>query len=475
MPRREPSLIEAARLWRRTRCALLCSALLAGLSGCSGGEVQRPPNLLLVVLDTARGDAVTEAPTPTLDRLAAQGVRFTQARSTSAWTVPAHGSLFTGLYPSRHGAHHEHPFLLEDRVTLAELLAPTHEGAAFSENVHIGPGRGFHRGFDHFEETWRLPGGYGRRPPTIERVARWLEGRDDPDRPFHLFVNLMDPHLPYDPPGPFAPHPEGPEAERLLALARFNEWDARMVIAGRASLGRLELDWLRRLYLGEVAFVDARLGSLVGILRDRGELHRTLVVVVSDHGENIGEHGLMEHQFSLHETLLRIPMVWWLPGVFEGGIERNDPVQLVDVAPTVLDALFVPSEGRPRMEGVSLLQGRPLANRRLVAEYMRPIEQRPRFAEIAPELDFDPFERRLEAVIHGHLKLLVKEGEEPRLYDLDVDPGELQDVAAERQETVAELLAWLEGWRGGARPVTAPPPIELDEEAVRRLRSLGYQ
>ncbi len=141
-----------------SKSAVVVTSMLA-LVACR--EPEAPVNVLLVVLDSARADAVgsTEGSrtnhTPNLDRLAQDGVVFTEARTVSAWTLPAHASLFTGLFPSRHGAHWENLRLDSERWTLAELLAPTHQGAGFSENPHIVHALGFSQGFEHFGETWR--------------------------------------------------------------------------------------------------------------------------------------------------------------------------------------------------------------------------------------------------------------------------------------------------------------------------------
>lgn len=456
---------------------LPCLLLLAG---CETATPQ-PPNVLLVVLDTTRADAVLPATdpaaTPRLDRLAADGVVYTHARSTSAWTVPAHGSLFTGLYPSRHGAHHESHLLREEAVTLAELLATSHTRAGFSENPHIGLKKGFAQGFEVFEETWRLErrGGGGAPAPTVQRAVDWLGTRDS-TRPFLLFVNLMDPHLPYNPPDRLIrPRlPAGVDPERVEQLRNFGERDARRFVTGRGPISAEDLAVLRGLYHAEVAHVDERVGQLIDVLVRQGELDRTLVVVVGDHGENLGEHGLMEHQLCLYETLLRVPFVLALPGVFDGGERRDDAVQLVDLLPTVLEVVGLDRAQWPAVEGASLLGSRPVEARPAIAEYMLPVRQRQRFLEVDPGFDFDPFDRRLRSIQIGNLKLIVSDEGDPELYDLDQDPEELHNVADERVADAARLAARLSSWLADRDSVQAVGEPELDAETLEKLRSLGY-
>ena len=456
--------------------AVVCCGSL--LSGCAPAP-ERPPNVLLIVLDTARADATSVARpgavTTPLGRLARDGVVFTKARSTSAWTVPAHGSLFTGLYSSRHGAHHESQHLRPDNPTLAELLTYSHDTAGFSENPHIGEQNGFARGFQHFDETWR-----GRRTldqvlPTVERAVAWLRRRDR-ERPFLLFVNLIDSHLPYQPPPHVARSFVAADAdpERVARLRGFTEREARGFIAGRLPLSPADLSLLRALYEADVAFSEMRLGPLVEELERQRELDRTLVVVVGDHGENIGEHGLMEHQLCLYETLLRIPMVVRLPGMFDGGGRDDAAVQLTDVLPTVLQAVGLERSRWPPMEGRSLLEA-ALAERPIIAEYMRPQEQRLGFELAEPGFDFDRFDRRLRSLQRGRLKLIRSDRGELELYDLERDPGETRDLAgqpdyaADLERLAAELDAW-----SLSHAVTGGPRPQLDEETASALRALGY-
>ncbi len=469
--------------WRRVYedkwAAIFVRPGRAAAAAAAPASVERPNNVLLLVLDTTRADAVGAygggpAHTPALDRLAREGTLFANARTTSAWTLPSHASLFTGLYPSRHGAHWEHRFLDPLPTTLAEVLAATHHTAGFSENPHITRSGGFAQGFADFAETWRRRSGTGAA--TVERVGEWLDRRD-PSRPFFLFVNLMACHLPYRPPLAHQRRfvPAGTDEALVNELRALDERAARRAMTGSEPLGEDRLEVLRALYRADVSWADELAGRLVAMLEDAGELDRTLVVVLSDHGENLGDHGLMEHQLSLYETLLRVPMILRLPGVVEAGRVEEAPVQLVDVLPTVLDTLAVPAGAWPEVQGSSLLAGTLPADRPQLAEYMRSEHQRRLFHKADPAFDFDPWDRRLKSLQVGDQKLIVSDRGERELFDLASDPGETKNLAAERPEAVralerrlAELAA---GWT--AAPAVAAEPV-IDEETRAALESLGY-
>ncbi len=436
-------------------------------------------NVLLLVLDTTRADAVgvygqAGTSTPTLDRLAREGTLFTRARTTSAWTLPTHGSLFTGQYPSRHGAHAETHLLAAGRTTLAELLTSTHQTAGFSENPHISHAKGFTQGFDEYVENWR------RRPDrqdTVALVESWLAERDA-DRPFFLFVNLMTPHLPYRPPARWQDEllPAGADARTVERLRAVGELDARRFIAGHLTFDDDELAILRALYRADVGFADDRAARLLSLLETAGVLERTLVVVVSDHGENLGEHGLMEHQLCLYETLLRVPMIFRLPGVVEAGRSDDAPVQIVDVMPTVFEAVGLPPALWPGVDGRSVLRDSPPPARPVIAEAMRPINQRRLFRKLDPAFDFDPYDRRLTSIQVGELKLIVSDRGPAELYDLASDPGETRNLAAEQPDAVAALSRQIEARHTAARQPSRPGEAapELDPETVEALRALGY-
>jgi arylsulfatase A-like enzyme len=323
------------------RAVLAAFGAVAGLSaGCgeTSGPAQ-PPNVLLVSIDTLRADHLSSYgyernTTPHLDALAARGLLFEAAHSTSSWTLPAHASLLTGRYPSFHGLEDEGAVLPEGLPTLAERFRELGY-ATFAVVAHVYVGRefGLDRGFDSFDDSL-LEGGT-RNPRAAEVVDRVLAHVDaDGDRPFFAFVHLFDPHWDYAPPPPWDarftdPGYAGPVDGTLRSLSPWSGPDRAMPAA--------DLAHLLALYDGEVAYADAEIGRLLAALEERGALERTVVAVTADHGEEFEEHGRLGHGHSLYGEVLRVPLILAGHPRLPAGERRREPVSLVDVAATLLD------------------------------------------------------------------------------------------------------------------------------------------
>jgi len=287
-------------------CAV-AAALLA--FGCSR-ETPARPNVVVVVLDTVRRDYTGCGPgesyTPNMDSLMAEGTGFTNAWATAPWTPPSHASIFTGRLPSHHQCTAKNPMLPPEVTSLAERLQEEgYETAAFHSNPWLTlEMTDLTRGFDvlHEETTTDMTrfdqtsqGG----PEAIRNIRAWLDTRDA-SRPFFMFVNILEAHLPFDP----------PESYRRVALtdlppeARVRTHWANEYNSGVHPHDRINWHNVRRLYAGDVHAADAYLGTIVDELRSRGLYEEAVIIVTSDHGENLGEHGLMSHQFGVFETLL---------------------------------------------------------------------------------------------------------------------------------------------------------------------------
>jgi choline-sulfatase len=300
--------------------------VLLALFACTPPSPAPTPgaNVLLVTLDTVRADALgaygkADASTPSLDRLAREGARFDAAYTVTPLTIPAHASIFTGLWPPRHGVRDNGELFLGDEAnTLAEVLGANGYATMAAVGAEVTSHHwGFQQGFDAFFDQMG-PGGTGARRWGVERRAdsvvrdalAWLRPRMESKAKWFGWVHLFDAHDPYRPPEPYA------------------------------------TTFADRPYAGEVAWVDSQVGELLAGLEKGGALENTWVIAVADHGESLGEHGEATHGVLLYEGTTRVPLLVRPPTgtrwVREGGAVVHAPVSLVDVMPTVLGALGVP-------------------------------------------------------------------------------------------------------------------------------------
>jgi choline-sulfatase len=420
---------------------ILAPALLLTLPlawSCSrGGE--RNPNLLLVTIDTVRADHLgcygdRDAITPTLDRLASEGVRFDAASSTVPLTLPSHATILSGLLPVHHGLRNNGAGALPAGTgTLATLLAG--DAARYRTGAFVGAfvldGRfGLKPGFEVYDDDIPRDPKAGvsleaERPgrEVVDRALAWLTALPN-DRPFFLWVHLYDAHAPYTPPPAWAArHPGRP-------------------------------------YDGEISEVDEQVGRLLAELDRRGVSGKTVVAVAADHGESLGEHGELTHGLLLYEPTLHVPLIVRAPGRLAPRVVRT-PVSLVDLAPTLAGLLGKAFRG----PGVRPRDGRDLAADLLAG-------REPGSAEVYAESQYPAIFgwSPLAALRKRDLKYISAPS--PELYDLGKDPKETTNLlnrgAAGPASGFAARLAEIE-----AGAVAAPPPT-ADAETRARLASLGY-
>jgi arylsulfatase A-like enzyme len=423
--------------------------------GRSAGLEAPPRGLVLVTVDTLRADHVSPyggiVPTPSFEILAREGALAEQAYTSTPTTGPAHVSLLTGLYPWRHRTLENAVSVDGSLATLAEILRD--EGfrtAAFVSSYVLHPRFGFDRGFERYEfeptqsYAWRgemTPSFWTRGEHTTRSALRWLNERAaSGEERFFLWVHYFDPHAPYQPPQGFEVSPTQPvDLSRKLLPPEVS--DAQ------------ELRRLIRAYRGEVRYADAQLGHLVERLRILALLESTVLVVTSDHGEGLGDHGLLEHGANLHEELVRVPLVVRAPGVAAGRRLRG-PVQLEDLLPTALALLGVSvPEGLDGENLAPWLRGQTEASPR------EEVRGRRRTYATRPDLYY---ERR------KGLKWIGELGSLGTVYVLERDPAEKAGNPGQgASETLrAEVAA--------ARELPAAPPRPVDPEARRALEALGY-
>lgn len=467
-------------------CLLIAAATL--LTGCQRNAKQ--PNILIVVLDTVRRDAAgwpTAATppeltgavlTPNVAALARRGVAWSNAWSAAPWTVPSHASLFTGLLPSGHGCNGLRPRLKADLPTLAGRLGDAgYETAAFYSNPWLADRSSWLlRGFQLRQEA--SIGGLTRMmvgesahdqggAASVASFRKWLLGRE-PGRPFLAFVNILEAHLPYAPqPADLAVAAPGRAAGGGVPIGWGHEYNAGL--RDDASV-----DWplVRACYAGDVVAADRLFGLILAALRDAGLDGETIVVVTSDHGENLGDHRLFEHQFSVHETLLAVPLAIAGPGIGPGGAVRDEPVMLTDLFATVLDLVGLPAETAPPGSR-SLFGAAAAGDRPLVGEYEGPSPGLVSMLEgINPQLDAARLRPARRTVRAGDLRLSWASDGSFALHDMAADPAQARDLAPARPDDVKRLRILLDALAGAASGTA--PAGKLDEATRRQLESLGY-
>jgi len=319
-------------------------AVGALLLACNARPNGKRPNVIIVCIDALRADRLgmyggKPSVSPNLDRIASEGTVFDQAFSVASWTKPSVPSLLTGLYPSQHGvlsSDSRRTDVLPDTVpTLAESFRGAGFGtAAFVENVHLQRRYSkLDRGFDTYIED------AGDAPELAHRFLAWLD-RYNREEPFFAYLHFLDSHWPYTHEEELAPELASAGHLRIiewgLGTNRFRLLrDA--VNNGRATLSAEDLGVLRSLYDADIAFVDSVVGHLVEMLVARGIWEHSIVVVTADHGEGFLDHARLDHGYGPYDEVLRIPLIVRLPGASYSRQRIQDTVQIVDVAPTVLD------------------------------------------------------------------------------------------------------------------------------------------
>ncbi len=389
------------------------------------------PDVVVITIDTLRADRLgcygySRAATPVLDQLSTESILFTNAVSHVPLTRPSHLSIFTGLYPYQHKVHDNVAPPLDSKIpVLADTLRKQgYRTAAFISSFVVNSQSGLQRGFEHYADEFdpqKQPTQFAlnleKRGDQIYReFAAWRSGGKS--EPYFAWLHLYDPHFPYEPPAPFS--------------QRFAE----------------------RPYDGEVAYSDEVVGKLLKLLGPN-----TILIVTSDHGESLGDHGENAHSFFIYDSTLRVPLFIRWPGKLPGGKRIGFQTRLVDLFPTVLDLLNLPLPSG--LSGISLkpwLTG------------TAPEPQLPSYCEtFTPWLHFGW--SRLHGVRSAGWKYI--EAPAPELYNLANDSAESRNLFAQGTPRVRELRNWLIK-SGAMNPEAIAATPQLDTETLEKLASLGY-
>ncbi len=337
---------------KRPRHVLLLLMLAALLLQCGGAP--RPPDLVLIVIDTLRADHLgcygyERATSPAIDRLAAESILFERAYSTAPWTLPAFASILTGLYPHEHGASLDYFAVRDDVPLLAEELHDAgYETAAFVSHIYTSSRYGFDRGCETFEE-FGLAENYAfdqAKEPNAERVITaaidWLDSRDR-SRPFFLTVHLFDPHWDYAAPPPFAGTLAG-SSDSFAVDGSFAS--IRPYMDRAADLSPRDASHLKDLYDEEIRYTDAWIDTL--LTRLAREPSEPVVALTADHGEEFQEHGGLGHAYTFYDEVLRVPLILRLPDRNGKGEVRTEWVSTSALSPTLLSLAGAAPAGAAR-------------------------------------------------------------------------------------------------------------------------------
>jgi arylsulfatase A-like enzyme/Flp pilus assembly protein TadD len=422
-------------------------------AGAGGIEARQPRsdapvNVLLITLDTVRADSLNpygqpRVTSPNIDRLAREGALFEEVAASSPSTLPSHATIMTGRFPFAHGVRSNAGYALADaNTTLAEVLrARGYRTGAEIAALVLASKTGLDQGFDHYRDLrgegierirmkMSAEGEEARETILQERsaldITRWGKRflTENRNRAFFLWLHYFDPHRFY---------------------VRRPEFQARLPDDP---------------YLAEILFTDHQIGDLIRHLEALQLRDRTLVVLVSDHGEGLGEHGELMHSYFLYETTLRVPLILWGPPGLPSGGRFASTVRTADIAPTIVDFLGLPE--LDDVQGVSLMPViRGQSEDLELPGYGESIELLKLFGSST-----------LRSLRLGDWKYIHQA--DPELYDLAKDPAELDDLARSHPEKLAELRGRMEALLAEASPGAGAPTVHVDRQEARQLAALGY-
>ncbi len=463
------------------------------------------PNVVVVLVDTLRADHLSlygyaRQTSPNIDSIARQGVTFENAVATASWTLPSHASLLTGRYPHEHKAEIDAP--LDTRyATLSEAMRDRgYRTGGFSANLYYFSRRGgFARGFLHFEDyfyslgdkfyrtLWgRMFNRYiadrlgwdefpqGKRAEDVNReMLRWVDsGRE---KPFFAFLNYFDVHTPYSPPQSYRnkfTSPIGGSAatekwppvsqEDLNILSNVDPYLYKVLLSPAGFQQAIDA------YDDSVAYVDDQIGNLFSELRSRGLDKNTIVIITSDHGEELRDHGMVHHRNALYRDLIRVPLIYWEPGTIPAGQRIAKPISAASLPATILNLTGDGQQQIFPIASLAQLWQQPGVD----PAWPNPISELHRY--IYQPHHYPAYSGWLKAIVAPRWQLIVSEKMPAELYDWNADPQEQHNLAAEpgegarADELNTELWSEVEPRGTGAKAQSAIPDANRPGEAVTR-------
>lgn len=476
------------------------------------------PNVLWIVMDTVRRDHTSLhgyalPTTPRLTDFSREAIVFDHAISNGMWTLPNHAAMFSGRPLRAHGADFRHPKLDERFTTVAEVLRDHgYATAAFSNNPWVSQATDLTRGFDskrilyHLRHINRTSVGWifdrmGWPPllPWLDEdfggamtnalVAEWLDTHAGHGQPMFVFINYMDAHLPYRVPARYRAEFLSPAQVRrsfdlsLNAYGRLvDTLDRRFNFEDQSFLAMADREILKGMYDAGIRYLDDRVSEALALFRTRGLLENTLVVIVSDHGEYLDQHGQWAHRMQVYQDLLNVVIMLRRPGATQG-TRVETPVQLSELYGTVIAAAVgtngLPASGAgwPTRDLFAVAADRPDPRRIAVSEYGGDSAENMERIRLSGDAELQQRAVPQVAAQDARFKLIVSVDGRQELYDLIADPREQHNLIGERLHEAEWLGGYLAEWHTQI-PQYAPPageaPPELEPDVIRALKSLGY-
>ena len=439
--------------------------------------------MLLIGVETLRADHVSclgynRETTPTIDKLAKEGVLFSNAIAASSWTMPAVMSVFTSVYPGVHKTTDYYKKLSDGITTLAEILQENgYVTAGFTANTTLESRHGFCKGFDLYDDfSVDLDSGLnlfgdndnsGRRVNYTEETSKstqraaigWL--KDNHDKPFFMFVFYVDPHYDYTPPSPF---------DTIFDANYVGLADGRGIFDEPLKSNRpaqRDLEHIIALYDGEILYTDGYITKLLGKFKEYGILDNSFIILFGDHGEEFYEHGSTIHGDTLYNEVIHVPMIFRWPSAIPEDKQSSVLVSQVDIVPTILDYLDVEYDGF--VQGISL-KGLIEGNRKIPHDIV--------YSEVSLSGN-----RIFAAAMSKDYKFILDLNTgKKELFDINDDPYEQVNIYMEKSKDGSSALEehlrlWLENNSRVSAQLSgrqAPDKVNLDEDYIRKLKSLGY-
>jgi len=471
------------------------------------GSPKPPQGVILIMIDTLRKDHTSlygyeRDTTPTLTKMASEGVLFLDNISQATWTKVATPSIMTSLYPQSHRVHDMADTLPAAAETIAEVYrSGGYATASFASNGFTGRATNLHQGFEEVYESgaFHNPGSKTARP-VVDRAIDWIERHAD--SPYFLYLSVLDPHSDFEPRAPYntmwadAAGKEAHEEQRKKALdhakakdetRQFNELPKAEDLEATGTDLAAWMDYEKGWYDGSIRGMDAELGRLLERLRSLGIAEDTLIAVVSDHGEELHDHGKMGHGFQAYGEIANVTMMLHRPGSLPAGVRVEETTRSIDLMPTLLNLSGLPvpatAQGRSTLPLITAYRdGSGEAARATAAELgweMRPAvtEEHKRAHTNAYEIENDD---ESFAIVFEGWKLInnVQTVHKPEfeLFDHANDPMDANDLAAENPAMIEKLKTELSYWRREVTDAALPEDSSegMSSEELEKLRSLGY-